>query len=746
MISVVIPRVRLSDTNKSASSIVETPRSSAIISGISRPEGDIQTQWLPSGVLHYERLNDDIIEPESGDSEFIVAGWGDSGIIDIFSMDDNVESVQEVTKIEVKTYGYFVGTSRPQVSIYWNGGWQPWKVVNLPGSLYPYPPPVIGWATTTWTLEGDQDDVDDLEVKYKANIQNVPYASNLINAFYCEISYEPIPPNVIRPIWDVQTQWLPAGVTHWNKLDDYIVDPEAGDNNFIVAASYDDGAIDEFLMDNNLQFIKKVTEIKVKTYGNFVGTKRPRVSIFWNDAWQSYKTVNLPGSPVPVPPIPIGWATNTWTLEGNQQDVDDLRVRYKANVQNVIYASNLIDAFYCEISYEPGISICSPREGYDYSEYVAIDIPANLIDVYYDLDYAGYQTISGDRAMYIPYDVDGHTIRIKGKLQAGGVEYESELVSFNTYPASNDRQVIDWGVDLMDADRLWGSADGTGIPVLVIDSGIDYTHLDLDGNYQGGYDFKDDDEIPQDVGGHGTMCSGFIGAEFNDDGIIGAAPNANLFSARVGGGSYSLRRDLIEDALEWAYSSNSPDFEVISMSFGFEDYDLGEEFILGELFKSGTVLVASAGNWDDNPEPATYSSSTSVRFPAAYYQYVIPVGALDLDLTIAENWPAGEHEGQYYYAGSCFGYPENEGIMAPGTQVTTTDLTNTYYTGNGTSFAAPLVAGICALLLQIKPTLNASEVKDILYTTAIDLGPSGWDSVYGWGLINAVAAVEYAIF
>jgi subtilisin family serine protease len=116
------------------------------------------------------------------------------------------------------------------------------------------------------------------------------------------------------------------------------------------------------------------------------------------------------------------------------------------------------------------------------------------------------------------------------------------------------------------------------------------------------------------------------------------------------------------------------------------------------------------------------------------------VGALDLDLTIADNWDV---EG--YIGGSCHGYDEYEGIMAPGTHVTTTDLGNTYYTGAGTSFSCPLVAGICALLLQIQPDLNATEVKHILYATAIDLGDSGWDSVYGWGLVDAVAAVEYTI-
>lgn len=117
-------------------------------------------------------------------------------------------------------------------------------------------------------------------------------------------------------------------------------------------------------MDNNIQFVKEVSKIQVKTYGYMVGTRKPQVSIFWNGAWQQWKIVNIPGNPYPYP-ISIGWATNTWNLEDDQKDVDDLRVRYKAKVRGTYpmyqFGANVLNAFYCNITYEPGISIMSPK-------------------------------------------------------------------------------------------------------------------------------------------------------------------------------------------------------------------------------------------------------------------------------------------------------------------------------------------------------------------------------------------------
>ncbi|KKL68520.1 hypothetical protein LCGC14_2124160, partial [marine sediment metagenome] len=635
----------------------------------------------------------------------------------------------EITQIRVRIRAFYLGAGTPQVNLYFDGAYQGWKnLISDFNNAHDY----------NWTgLNGDQTDLDGLQVRFKSSLSGM-VRINTIWALEAYASYGPsIGFGIIRPSGDVTTQWLPSAVPHWSRLDEDVVDPEPGDSSFIIAASYDNGDIDDFFMDNNVQFVREVTEIQVKTLGIFVGTLRPRVSIYWNGVWQSWETVYLPGSLYPFPAPDMGWATNTWTLEGDQKDVDNLRVRYKARVQNVPYASNLINAFYSNILYEPGISICSPKEGGKYSEYVYLDIePAYLEDLNYVLDNGDPIDILGDIAIHIPEG--SHTIKVSGTYN--GIDYESER-SFFTYQVSNTRQVMDWGVDAIDAERLWGFVDGTGVNVLVIDTGIDYNHIDLDGNYKGGYDFIGRDEFPLDTDGHGTMTSGLIGAENNGDGVIGVAPNVNLYAARTGG----YRGYLFNEALEWAASSGSPNFGVISMSLGEPIEDFEEKYNLRILYEGGTVLVAAAGNWDNNPYSVKPTNYTGINYPAGYYEYVIPVGALNLNLTIADNWYAGEVGGVVFNGGSCFGFEDNEGIVAPGTQITSTSITNSYGILNGTSFAAPLVAGISALLLDIKPDLNPSEVKDILYTTAIDLGDAGWDSIYGWGLVDAVAAVEYAI-
>lgn len=88
------------------------------------------------------------------------------------------------------------------------------------------------------------------------------------------------------------------------------------------------------------------------------------------------------------------------------------------------------------------------------------------------------------------------------------------------------QQTLPWGVDRIDADLVWSYNKGTGVKVAIIDTGIDYTHPDLDANYRGGYDFVNDDADPKDDHGHGTHCAGIVAAEDNDIGVVGVAPEA----------------------------------------------------------------------------------------------------------------------------------------------------------------------------------------------------------------------------
>jgi len=154
------------------------------------------------------------------------------------------------------------------------------------------------------------------------------------------------------------------------------------------------------------------------------------------------------------------------------------------------------------------------------------------------------------------------------------IEIDSELGTFEVY---HKEESLDWGVDHIDAEKVWGGTDGAlevipgnpsglGVKVCIIDTGIYYTHDDLNDNYEGGIDLIDGDNDPLDEEGHGTMCAGIIGAEDNTIGYIGVAPNVSLYAVRISK-TYS---DIVE-ALTWAINN---EMDVISMSWTFH-FEIG---------------------------------------------------------------------------------------------------------------------------------------------------------------------------
>ncbi|MDI6860316.1 MAG: S8 family serine peptidase [Methanocellales archaeon] len=284
------------------------------------------------------------------------------------------------------------------------------------------------------------------------------------------------------------------------------------------------------------------------------------------------------------------------------------------------------------------------------------------------------------------------------------------------------QQTLPWGVDRIDANLVWSYNKGTGVKVAIIDTGIDYTHPDLDANYRGGYDFVNDDADPKDDNGHGTHCAGIVVAEDNDIGVVGVAPEASLYAVKVldrlGSGWLS---DVIA-GIQWSVDN---DMDVVSMSLGTSTYSASLETACNNAYNAGLVLVAAAGNsGDGNPATNEYS------YPAAYGS-VIAVGATDIN-NVAPSW---SNSGPYLE------------LAAPGVRIYSTlptyrvTLTRTYGydygTLSGTSMACPHAAGVAALVMASDPTLTNTDVRSRLQTTADDLGPVGWDSVYGYGLVDA---------
>jgi len=295
-------------------------------------------------------------------------------------------------------------------------------------------------------------------------------------------------------------------------------------------------------------------------------------------------------------------------------------------------------------------------------------------------------------------------------------------------------EILPWGVDRIDADKVWGSDGNTqtvtgantgeGVNIAVLDTGIDADHPDLYANVKGGINFitthprKPADPTKwDDDNGHGTHVAGTIAAMDNDIGVIGVAPDASLYGVKVldryGSGSLSG----VIAGIDWAKEN---DMDIITMSLSTSTDVSALEDACDNAYAADVVIVAAAGNGDgDDP----------VNYPAAY-DSVIAVSATNDDNSLASYSNVG---------------PQVE-LSAPGTNVLSTYKGGIYGTTSGTSMATPHVTGVAALVIASDTNYwdNPVAVRAQLTLTAEDLGTAGRDPSFGYGLIDAENATPPA--
>jgi len=313
---------------------------------------------------------------------------------------------------------------------------------------------------------------------------------------------------------------------------------------------------------------------------------------------------------------------------------------------------------------------------------------------------------------------------------------------------------LDTGISDIQAERVWGGSedardvdpgnpDGDEINILICDTGINYNHGDLWSNYKWGYDWYDNDDDPMDLNNHGTFCAGIVGSADNNYEYIGVAPNINIYNARVAYIDVFMNSHVSIDglisAIYWAtFPENrdidkrppsNPRMDIISMSIQLQYDFAGLQSVIGSAFDEGLTLVAASGN-----EVLPSFPVDAVYYPAKYSQ-VIAVGA------------AEKVNGLYERADfSC--YDSEIDVVAPGVEIWSIVNYFPYHDSlSGTSFACPMVAGVCALIMSANPYLkyHPIELKDILTDTADDIGDDGRDDETGYGLVNAENAVIEAI-
>ena len=280
-------------------------------------------------------------------------------------------------------------------------------------------------------------------------------------------------------------------------------------------------------------------------------------------------------------------------------------------------------------------------------------------------------------------------------------------------------QKVDWGVSLVQAPALWQITKGEGIKVAVLDTGVDYNHPDLSPNFKMGRNFATSNANDyMDRQGHGTHCAGIIAGSDNDFGIVGVAPKADLYAAKVlaDNGTGSIKP--IINAIDWAISQQ---VDIISMSLGTaSDPGRGLHDAIKRAHAAGIIMVAATGN-----------ESTHCGWPAAYDE-VIAVGAIDQAMQKAKF--------------SNFG--DEVDVTAPGVNILSTYLNNSYAKLSGTSMATPMVAGVIALILSFcrKQGIKATpqQIMEMIKTRSVDLGQQGHDDYFGNGLINVYKLIAAA--
>ncbi|MDZ8110087.1 MAG: S8 family serine peptidase [Nostoc sp. DedQUE12a] len=296
----------------------------------------------------------------------------------------------------------------------------------------------------------------------------------------------------------------------------------------------------------------------------------------------------------------------------------------------------------------------------------------------------------------------------------------AQAIGQPTFSGIPDLAGNNWGADLIKAPEVWTKGyTGQGVVVAVLDSGVDHNHLDLasniwtnngeiadngiDDDANGyiddfyGWNFIYNNNNTLDVYGHGTHVAGTIAAVNNDFGVTGIAYNAKIMPVKVLGDDNKGTYSAISQGIYYAVNNGA---RVINMSLAGTVPDSGLEAAIEYAASKGVIVVMAAAN----------SGGSTPLYPAYYAtKWGLAVGAVDSNKNLADfSNRAGIDSNMAY-------------VTAPGVNVYSTLPNQTYGFYNGTSMAAPHVAGVAALILSANASLTGGQVREIITQTAVNV-------------------------
>ncbi len=265
------------------------------------------------------------------------------------------------------------------------------------------------------------------------------------------------------------------------------------------------------------------------------------------------------------------------------------------------------------------------------------------------------------------------------------------------------------------APQAWDlTVSSEQIVIAIVDTGVDGGHPDLANKILEGRNIVNRNSFYEDVEGHGTLVAGVAAAISNNGiGVAGVAWESPILAVRVADSEGFATAGHIAKGIMWSVKHGA---KVINVSFA----PLWSVRIVRSAaryaYKKGSLVVIAAGN-------------DGYSLTVTGYDQALFVGAID-----------GSDEIAYF---------SNKGpyvdLVAPGTAIRSTGIGGNYVLGNGTSFSAPIVAGVAALVWSLEPDLRPSVVLEVLLATATDLGKAGKDNTYGHGAVDAFAAISLGI-
>lgn len=253
-----------------------------------------------------------------------------------------------------------------------------------------------------------------------------------------------------------------------------------------------------------------------------------------------------------------------------------------------------------------------------------------------------------------------------------------------------------------------------GVPITLVDSGVNFSHPEFSGDTNL---VALNSQEPAPIGGvHGTATASVAAAPVNGVGLVGIYPTATLrtYDASLGDGTQLPSSEIAAGIVAAERAGRS----VINLSLGGASRDPVIQAAVDAAVRAGSLVVAAAGNSGEQGDWLSYPAASA---------HVFTVGATDQN-----DLPAS------FSTTSPF-----VDIAAPGVDIPVASaLDNSYALESGTSFSSPMVAGAAAWLWTVRPTLDASQVAQILRESARDVGPPGYDDATGYGILDLAAALD----